>query len=71
MKTKKLKKRKKYYSGKSRAKLSWPMSAKSDKKNILFKKKEKTKLPWPMTAKPDTQLPGFIYNEIRFFLDRL
>ena len=41
MKTKELKKRKKYYSGKSRAKLSWPMSAKSDKKIFYSKRKKK------------------------------
>ena len=37
--------------------------------NFLFKKKKK--LPWPMSAKSDTHLPGFIYYEIRIFLDRL
>ena len=40
MKIKKLKKWKKYYSEKSPTKLSWPMSAKSDKKKFLFKKKK-------------------------------
>ena len=39
-------------------------------KHFLFKKKKK-KLPWPMSAKSDTQLPGFIYNEIRILLGRL
>ena len=43
------------------------MSAESDQKNFIQKEK-KTKLPWPMSAKSDTQLPGFIYNEIRILL---
>ena len=38
---------------------------------FLFKEKKNTKLSWPMSAKFDTQLPNFIYNEIRIFLDRL
>ena len=45
--------------------LSWPMSAKSDKKFIYSKRKKNTKLSSPMSAKSDTQLPGFIYDEIR------
>ena len=32
----------------------------------IFRKKP-TKLSWPMSAKSDTQLPGFIYNEIGIF----
>ena len=36
----------------------------------IFRKKP-TKLSWPMSAKSDTQLPGFIYNEIGIFLDCL
>ena len=51
-------------------KLSWAMSAKSDK-TFFIQKEKKEKLPWPMSAKSDTQLPGFIYNEIRIFLDCL
>ena len=62
---------KKYYSEKTPTKISWPMSAKSDKNIFLFKKKKKTKLPWPISAKSEAQLPGFIYNEITIFLDRL
>ena len=34
-------------------KLSWPMSAKSDK-IFLLKKKKNTNLPWPLSAKSDT-----------------
>ena len=45
------------------------MSAKSDKKTS--KRKNNTKLPWPMSTKSDTQLPGFTYNEIVIFMDRL
>ena len=53
MKIKKMKKSKKYYSGKNPT--TWPMSAKSAKKVFLFKKKKRnTKLPWPMSAKCDT-----------------
>ena len=40
MKIKKLKKPKTFYSPKMPIKLSWPLSAKSDKKFLLFKKKE-------------------------------
>ena len=40
-------------------------------KNFLFKRKKYTKLPSPMSAKSDAQLPGFISNEIRIFLDRV
>ena len=53
MKTKKLKNWTKYYSEKSPAQLSWPMSAKSDKKDFLFKKKN-AKLTRPMSAISDT-----------------
>ena len=42
----------KNYSGKKNAKLSWPMSAKSDK--FFIQKEKKTKLPWPMSARSDT-----------------
>ena len=69
MKIKKLKKLKKYYSENGPTKLSWPISAKSNKNFFLFKKKKK--LQWPMSAKSDTQLPGFMYNQIRIFMDRL
>ena len=62
---------KKMLFGKKPTKLSWPMSARSDKKIFLFKKKKKKKLPWSMSAISDTQLPGFIYNEIRILLDPL
>ena len=55
---------------KTPTKLSWPMSAKSDKR-FIQKEKKSTKLPWPMSAKSDAQLPGFIYNEIRIFFNRL
>ena len=44
---------KQYYSEKNPAKLSWPMSAKSDK-IFLLKKKKNTNLPWPLSAKSDT-----------------
>ena len=44
MKIKKLKKWQKY-SSKNLTKLSWPMSAKSDKKKIYSKSKNNTKLP--------------------------
>ena len=60
MKLKKLEKRKNYYSEKNPTKLSWPMSAKSDK-FFIQKEKKNTKLPWPMSAKFDTQLPGSLY----------
>ena len=40
-------------------------------KFFYSKRKKNAKLPWPMSAKSDTQLPGFIYNEVRIFLDRL
>ena len=53
MKLKKLEKRKNYYSEKNPTKLSWPMSAKSDK-FFIQKEKKNTKLPWPMSAKFDT-----------------
>ena len=60
MKIKKMKKSKKYYSGKNPT--TWPMGSKSAKKVFLFKKKKRnTKLPWPMSAKSDTQLPGYIF----------
>ena len=36
-----------------------------------YSEKNHTKLSWPMSAKSDTKLPGFIYNEIRIFLDSL
>ena len=64
---KKMEKMKNYYSEKKPTKISWPMSVKSDQRKILFKNKTSTKQPWPMSAKPETQLPGFIYNEIRIF----
>ena len=35
-------------------KLSWSMSAKSDKKSFYSKRKKTTKLSWPMSAKSDT-----------------
>ena len=39
---------------KNPTKLSWPMSAKSDK-YFLFKKNQKnTRLPWSISAKSDT-----------------
>ena len=50
---KKIGKMKKYYSEKTPTKISWPMSAKSDKNIFLFKKKKKTKLPWPISAKSE------------------
>ena len=34
-------------------KLSWAMSAKSDK-TFFIQKEKKAKLPWPMSAKSDT-----------------
>ena len=34
-------------------KITWPMSAKSDKK-CFYSKGKITKLPWPMSAKSDT-----------------
>ena len=37
----------------------------------IEKMKKVTKLSWPTSAKSDTQLPGFIYNQIRIFLDQL
>ena len=37
---------------KTPAKLSWPMSAKSDKR-FIQKEKKSAKLPWPMSAKSD------------------
>ena len=46
------------------------MSGKSDK-NVFYSNRKKTKLPWPMNAKSDTSLPGFIYNKVRIFLNRL
>ena len=45
---------KKMLFGKKPTKLSWPMSARSDKKIFLFKKKKKMKLPWSMSAISDT-----------------
>ena len=39
---------------KKRTKLSWPMSAKSDKNFFYSERKKSTKLPWPMSAKSDT-----------------
>ena len=36
-------------------------------KYFFIQKEKKTKLPCPMSAK----LQGFMYNEIRIFLDRL
>ena len=41
MKIKKLKKWKKYYSEETPTKLSWPMSAKSDKKFFFIQKEKK------------------------------
>ena len=38
---------------KNHTKLSWPMSAKSDK-TFFIQKEKKTKSPWPMSAKSDT-----------------
>ena len=50
---KKLKKWKKYYAETNPTKLSWSLSAKSDKK-FFIQKEKKTKLSWPMSAKSDT-----------------
>ena len=66
-----MKKRRKHYSEKNPAKLSWLMSEKSDNFFFILKEKRNTKLPWPMSAKSDTSLPGFIYKKIRIFLDCL
>ena len=40
-------------------------------KFFIQKEKKSTELPWAMSAKSDTQLPGFIYNEIKIFFNRL
>ena len=48
-------KRKKSYSEKNPTKLLWPMSAKSDQKNLFIQKEKKNrKLAWPMSGKSDT-----------------
>ena len=53
MKTKKIEKMKKNIQTKKTQKLSWPMSAKSDK-FFYSKRKKNTKLPLPIGAKSDT-----------------
>ena len=54
MKTKKIEKmKKKNIQTKKPQKLSWPMSAKSDK-FFYSKRKKNTKLPLPISAKSDT-----------------
>ena len=71
MKLKKLEKRKNYYSEKNPTKLSWPMSAKSDK---FFIQKEKKKYKIAMAHECQIWylvIRLFIYNEIKIFLDRL
>ena len=40
-------------------------------KKFFIQKEKNTKLAWPLSAKSDTQLPGFIYNEIRIFFGSL
>ena len=59
-----------YYSEKKSTKLHGPEVP--NLINFFYSKRKKTtKLPWPMSAKSDTQLPGFSYNKVRIFLDRL
>ena len=70
MKITKLKKRRRSYSEKNPTKLSCTMGGESDKK-VSYQKRKKSKLQWPMSAKSDTQLPGFIYNEIGILLGPL
>ena len=50
---KKIEKMKKNIQKKPPTKLSWAMSAKSDK-TFFIQKEKKAKLPWPMSAKSDT-----------------
>ena len=48
-----MKNKKSHYSEKKR-KLSWPMSAKPEKKKLFYSNRKKAKVPSPMSTKYDT-----------------